>query len=1101
MGEILATWLIETFALTAAEAAVASFAIQMVASSIVSSTFASDPPNSGLSNQSSLNTGVNLQVAPATNNKLPVVYGNSFIGGTITDLSITTDNQDLYYVMSLCEVTGGSSPDTITFGDIYFGGKLCVFDGTDQTKVVGLTDQSTGTTDNTVSGHLYIYLYNNGSNSPVNSSQSAISVMQSSGLTYTWDSTKLMSNCTFAIVHLNYNQNAGITNIQQTQFEITNSRNSAGDVLYDYLSNTRYGAAIPTSQIDTASLTALNTYCNQVITFTPYTGGSATQPRFKMNGFIDTTKPVMQNLQVITDSCDCLLKYNEIYGQWSAVVQSPTYTVAMNINDSNMISTIGISSLDISNTFNIAQCQYPDITINSAFNTTQIDLATVAPDLLYPNEPVNLQTIQLNLCNNNVQAQLLGTRFLKSARMDLQVTCSINFVGLQLEAGDIVTVTNANYGWVAKLFRISKVVQRIANDGAITADLTLMNFDPTVFDDASITQFNPPDNTGLPDPNIFGTVPAPTISNILVSAPIPSFQVNVTTSSAGITQYAEVWYSAFSSPSASQLIFAGTTAVQSNGIPYGNSVAMPPVTVSGIPTGNWYFFSRMVNSMATSAFSPASSAIDWRPLTFQFSERYLSVAYGTSTSGAGFSLNPNGKTYFGLYNQSGTGVSTNPSDYTWYDANPDFGSDNFLLYSNRQSRIFSFATGGAVYASQTGSYVPSDTATFDQSLWSALPNSLNIIDLDARTGQLIRVGTSAVSSADGLIKVVNNQTGQIIAQLDRFLNFGEGVNQKTFPVSALTIDVFGRVVGVVDPDTFYFTATVFTATAGQTSFSVTHTVGQVLVFKNGILLGLADYTETSTTVVLGVACYVNDRLVILNMRAISTLSYYEPLNITVASVATSTVTYSTSSSPYQYINAGDKITFVNAGTPTQYTVSTVNYTTRQITFTTSPTGLVAGTPLYRYRNAGTSYTPFSRYDITWSAGSSYIPTTWDLRSGFELVFVNGSIYNEIDYDITSGALNGFPDVVSGSMSVIQFAENSFSVPCSAVTNTLTTTVTGQTVYSFDHNTDAFQIYANGAMLVDNVDFTENPTTYTLAVTPTNSYTILQQQTFARAGAA
>ena len=36
----------------------------------------------------------------------------------------------------------------------------------------------------------------------------------------------------------------------------------------------------------------------------------------------------------------------------------------------------------------------------------------------------------------------------------------------------------------------------------------------------------------------------------------------------------------------------------------------------------------------------------------------------------------------------------------------------------------------------------------------------------------------------------------------------------------------------------------------------------------------------------------------------------------------------------------------------------------------------------------------------------------------------------------------------------------------------------------------------GAMLVDGVDFTENPTTYTLAVTPTNSYTILQQQTFA-----
>lgn len=1099
MAAVLVPILIEAGA-SALAAEIISMAVTMIASSIVSKTFASDPPRPN-ANENTLNTGANLQVAPATNNKLPIVYGRSFIGGTITDLSITSDNQDLYYVLSLCEVTGGSSPDTITFGNIYYGGKLCVFDGTDQTKVVGLTDQSTGTTDNTVSGHLYIYLYNNGSNSPVNSSTSAITVMQSTGLTYTWDSTKLMSNSAFAIVHLNYNQNANITNIQQTQFEIINPRNSAGDVIYDYLTSTRYGAAIPVAQIDTASITALNTYCNQVITYIPYSGGSATQARFKMNGFVDTTKTIMQNLQDMTNSCDCLLQYNEIYGKWSVIVQSPTYTVAMDINDSNMISSINISTLDISNTYNIAQCQFPDLSINSAFNTTQIDLAVVAPSLLYPNEPVNMQTIQLNLCNNNVQAQMLGNRFLKSARMDLQVTCSVGYIGLELSAGDIVTVTNANYGWTAKLFRITKVIQKFGESGEITVDLTMTNYDPTVFNDANITQFTPSPNTGLPNPNIFGTIPAPTISNILVSAPIPTFQVNVTTSSAGITQYAEVWYSAFSSPSASQLIFFGTTAVQSNGTPYGNSVAMPAVTVSGIPTGNWYFFSRMVNSVATSAFSPASSAIDWRPLTFQFSDRYLGVAYGTDSVGSGFSLSPSGKTYFGLHNQTDTTVSTNPSDYIWYDANPDFGSDNFLLFSNRQSRIFSFATGGAVYASQTGSYVPSNTATFDQSLWSALPNGLNMIDLDARTGQLIRVGTSAVSSADGLIKVVNNQTGQIIAQLDRFLNFGEGVNQKTFPVSALTIDVYGRVVGVVDPDTFYFTATVFTATAGQTSFSVTHTVGQVLVFKNGILLGLADYTETSTTVVLGVACSVNDRVVILNMRATSTLSYYEPLNITVASVATSTVTYSTSSSPYQYINAGDKITFVNAGIPTQYTVSTVNYITRQITFTTSPTGIVAGTPLYRYRNAGTSYTPFSRYDITWSSGSSYTPTTWDLRSGFELVFVNGSIYNEIDYDITSGALNGFPDLVSGSMSVIQFTENSFSVPCSAVTNTLTTTVTGQTVYSFDHNTDAFQIYANGAMLVDGVDFTENPTTYTLAVTPTNSYTILQQQTFARAGAA
>lgn len=52
--------------------------------------------------------------------------------------------------------------------------------------------------------------------------------------------------------------------------------------------------------------------------------------------------------------------------------------------------------------------------------------------------------------------------------------------------------------------------------------------------------------------------------------------------------------------------------------------------------------------------------------------------------------------------------------------------------------------------------------------------------------------------------------------------------------------------------TAYRTVTEFTATAGQTSFSVpSYTVGYIDVFRNGIRLGTADYTaSTGTTVVL-----------------------------------------------------------------------------------------------------------------------------------------------------------------------------------------------------------------------------------------------------------
>ena len=56
-----------------------------------------------------------------------------------------------------------------------------------------------------------------------------------------------------------------------------------------------------------------------------------------------------------------------------------------------------------------------------------------------------------------------------------------------------------------------------------------------------------------------------------------------------------------------------------------------------------------------------------------------------------------------------------------------------------------------------------------------------------------------------------------------------------------------------------YTKTNFTATAGQTSFSATYTVGFVDVYYNGSKLSTTEYTATSgTTVVLGTAAAVGD---------------------------------------------------------------------------------------------------------------------------------------------------------------------------------------------------------------------------------------------------
>ena len=1003
-------------------ATVIAFAINMVVSTVISKALYKDQLNPA---GSSPNPGNRQQVPPATDNKLPVVYGDAWLGGTIVDLTISNNNQEMFFVLALCEVTNsnpGQSPDTITFGDIYYGGKKVTFNP-DGFTVASLTDESTGEVNTQVADKIAIYLYRNGSNTPSNSTQSAISVLSNSSLTYKWNNSKLMTNTAFAIVKLIYNQEARITGIEQTKFQVKNSRHKPGECFVDYLVNTRYGAALPLAQIDTSSFAALDLYCNETFTYQLYSGGSATQTRFRFDGALETERTIMQNLQDMATSCDCLIKYNEITGKWGVIVQKPSYTVAMAIDDSTIVSAIQITPIDIASTYNVVEVKFPDKSNQDSFNAVTFDLAQIDPSLLFPNEPVNKQALTLPLVNDGVRAQYLANRFLKNAREDLQVDCSINFSGIQLEAGDIVTLTNTNYGWVAKLFRITKVTETFSDNGSVLVKLLLMEYNPSIYDDVSITQFAPSNNSGIGNPLFFGTLYAPVVSAQFPTNTNPAFAVTVTTASSGITQYAEVWYSAFINPNSSQLIFAGTSEVQANGTPWNTNTALPPVSLVNIPAGDWYLFTRMVNSLGSSNFSPASAILRWRPTTFQFSERYLAVAYADNITGtSNFSFSPTNRIYYGLCNQDSVTPNSNPALYTWYLAQPAFGTNIYLAYANRTGRRFSFATGFAGYAAGSGAFVPTQATIFDPRLWSALPNGDNIIDLDKATGQVIQTGTTTVGT--GEIAVQNTADGRVIAALQPYLDFG-GDYQKTASVAQLTIDIYGRVVGFEEPDAFYFTAQYFTATAGQTVFNVTrgtgYISGQCLVFRNGLLLDTSEYTDTggtTGTVTLGTACTVGTQVAIMSFKSQN-----------------------------------------------------------------STTGV---------------YPSFTRTTATVNNVSTYTPAS--IKSGYELIFVNGTFLTDQDYDIVGGTITNFPSIVSGLITVIEWSENNLTTPNGNPVNNLINSIIGQASYSFNYSPGALNLYINGVLITQGIDYTAVSGGYVLTNTPVTVIETQLQQTFARTGA-
>jgi hypothetical protein len=235
------------------------------------------------------------------------------------------------------------------------------------------------------------------------------------------------------------------------------------------------------------------------------------------------------------------------------------------------------------------------------------------------------------------------------------------------------------------------------------------------------------------------------------------------------------------------------------------------------------------------------------------------------------------------------------------------------------------------------------------------------------------------------------------------------------------------------------------------------------------------------------------------MRAISSGNYYDNTHLNVASTSGNDMTWNASAMPYQIINAGDLLTFSNSGTPTTYTVSTVNYGTQTITFTGAVTASV-GNNIYTYRASSSSYPVFSRFETTLTSTSSYTPTTWQFNSGYELPFYNGTVVPDADYDIVGNTYTNIPATSSGLLTIIQFSGNNTTTPTGTMQNVNIYSVVGQSGYSFNFTSGALNIYANGVLYETSVDYTPYTNSYNLTNTPTESF-LIQQQTFARASAA
>ena len=196
---------------------------------------------------------VREQLSPDTRHAIPVVYGTAFIKGIITDAWLTVDKTTMWYCVTICEKTGltnlGAGADSvISFEEIYLNESLLTFQA-DGITVASMTDAN-GNVSTDPAGLIKIYCFNNGStNGVVPSGYTNGSLASAYSLMPNWTANHTMSGLVFALVKVEYSKEKNVTSLGEIEFKLSNTMTQPGDCLYDYMTNTRYGAGIPAAEI------------------------------------------------------------------------------------------------------------------------------------------------------------------------------------------------------------------------------------------------------------------------------------------------------------------------------------------------------------------------------------------------------------------------------------------------------------------------------------------------------------------------------------------------------------------------------------------------------------------------------------------------------------------------------------------------------------------------------------------------------------------------------------------------------------------------------------------------------------------------------------
>ena len=302
-----------------------------------------------------------------------------------------------------------------------------------------------------------------------------------------------------AYVAINYEPYVGegsSTQIPKLAFKvsglISGSTNPAL-ILKDYLTNTRYGCSVPSSEIDTASFTTAEGICNQT---------NSGVKRHECNMIIDSDKSLLDNIKTILSSCNGQLHW--VDGQYKMHIDDvQTGSNVFDFEEKHIIGGLRIIGESKTGRANQVKAKFlepstwksHEVSWPSAISGEDGDKYTTF--LAEDNSVPLRKEISLQAVTSWPQARFLAQQACLLSRNSIGFEFNATSEAMEVVVGDIVSVTHSTPAWTAKKFIIRAV--GINTDGTVKLSGTEYQESTYTWDNATAPPVTP--DTNLPDPS------------------------------------------------------------------------------------------------------------------------------------------------------------------------------------------------------------------------------------------------------------------------------------------------------------------------------------------------------------------------------------------------------------------------------------------------------------------------------------------------------------------------------------------------------------------------------------------------------------------------